>query len=177
MKLKAIYEAINGKIVGKKLKEAGSFQGDRDALSDCLGREAQAEAEEYGTVNSTLFYSGPDEEPEYGGDPDQGKLNFPENRKKFGSKLSENYKRFFGTPKPIKEKRAIKLSLEQRNRLSNLSRNLAIKYPNAPITIREGDIYFGYKKIEPADVFLNRSALSIAEMVRAFSNSGKKGLV
>lgn len=113
----------------------------------------------------------------YGENPNQGKLNFPENKKKFGSRLSENYKRFFGTPKPVKTKKKVQLSNEQKNRLNTLSRNLARKYPNAPITVKEDFVYFGYKKIEPVDSFLSRSALNITEMVRSFSLSGKKGLL
>lgn len=97
--------------------------------------------------------------------------------KKSGSQFSENYERFFGAPKIITEHKVVKLSEEQTNRLSNLSRSMALKYPNAPITLREGFVYFGYKKVEPVETFLNRSALTITEMVRSFSNSGKKGLV
>ncbi len=54
---------------------------------------------------------------------------------------------------------------------------MARKYPNAPITLREGFVYLGYKKLESIEHFLKRSSLNINETVRSFSISGKKGLV
>ena len=101
--------------------------------------------------------------------------------------LKANFERFFKTE--LKDKQSLneskqstkpkveKLTDEQKTRFSNLSRKLAINYPNAFLTIKEGFVWMGAKKVEPANVFLNRSAAVIQEMVRSFSNSGKPGLL
>lgn len=102
--------------------------------------------------------------------------------------LKKNFERFFKTElkdkqnlnestQPNRNGKVERLTDEQKTRFSNISRKLAINYPNAFLTIKEGFIWMGAKKIEPANVFLNRSGVQIQEMVRSFSNSGKTGLL
>lgn len=91
--------------------------------------------------------------------------------------LKENYERFFGKIEDKKIEKPIQLNEAMKQRFSNLSSALSMKYPNAPLTIKNGHVYVGYKKIEETTKFLSRSALNIQELVRSISNSGKKGLV
>ena len=91
--------------------------------------------------------------------------------------LKENYERFFGRLETRKSEKIEKLSEEQKKKFMNLSRVLADKYPNAPMTIKEGYMWVGARKVEPANKFLNRTSLEIQEFVRSFSMSGKKGLL
>lgn len=91
--------------------------------------------------------------------------------------LKQNYERFFGKIE-TKEQNSVKpLTESQKKKFVNLSRELARKYPNAPMTIKEGYVWIGSKKIEPASEYLNRPSLQIQEQVRSFSGSGKKGLL
>jgi len=91
--------------------------------------------------------------------------------------LKENYKRFFGEINQPKAEPITKLTAEQRQRFDNLSRTLALKYPNAPLTLREDWVYVGYKKLEKVQPFLTRSALQIQEQIRSISVSNKTGLL
>lgn len=92
--------------------------------------------------------------------------------------LAENYKRFFKQDLSAKtEPEKAKLDEKAKQRFSNLSKILSGKYPNAPMTLKEGYVFFGSKKIEPVQEFLKKSSLQIQEAVRVFSNSGKKGLI
>lgn len=91
--------------------------------------------------------------------------------------LKENYERFFGKmPEKQKEKKLV-LTESQKARFTNLSHSMKLKYPNAPLTLKEGFVWMGSKKVEPIEIFLNRPALQINEMVRSFSMSNKKGLI
>ena len=91
--------------------------------------------------------------------------------------LKENYERFFGKiPETQKEKKTV-LNESQKARFTNLSQSMRLKYPNAPLTLKEGYVWMGTKKLEPVEKFLTRSALQINEMVRSFSASGKRGLI
>lgn len=91
--------------------------------------------------------------------------------------LKENYQRFFGKLESKPEIEKTELTEAQKQRFSNLSKILSGKYPNAPMTIREGYVWFGNRKIEEVAKFLKKSSLQIQEQVRVFSNSGKKGLL
>jgi len=91
--------------------------------------------------------------------------------------LKKNYERMFGKIEPLKTEVAFVMTPDNKKRFNTISVNLARKYPNAPITLREGFVYLGYKKLESIEAFLNRSSLNINETVRSFSVSGKKGLV
>jgi hypothetical protein len=91
--------------------------------------------------------------------------------------LKENYERFFGKINQEPKQTNKTLTSEQKTRFINLSHQLKLKYPNAPLTLKEGFVWMGNKKVEQADKFLNRSAMQIQEMVRSFSNSGKRGLI
>lgn len=92
--------------------------------------------------------------------------------------LKKNYERYFGkieeSTKPNKE---VVLNEGQMQRFSNLSSALGRKYPNAPLTIKNGYVYVGFKKLEEATKFLYRTSLNIQETVRSIANSGKKGLL
>ncbi len=91
--------------------------------------------------------------------------------------LKENYERFFGKiPENEKQKQTI-LSESQKAKFTNLCQSMKFKYPNAPLTLKEGYVWMGSKKVEPVETFINRSALQINEMVRSFSASGKRGLI
>lgn len=91
--------------------------------------------------------------------------------------LKENYERFFGKiPESQKQPKVI-LSESQKARFTNLSHSMRLKYPNAPLTLKEGYVWMGSKKVEPVETFLNRSSLQINEMVRSFAASGKRGLI
>jgi hypothetical protein len=92
--------------------------------------------------------------------------------------LKENYERFFKDKlgnKPQIEK--TKLDEKAKQRFSNLSKILSGKYPHAPMTLKEGFVWFGSKKVEKIETFLNKTSLQIQEEVRVFANSGKKGLL
>lgn len=91
--------------------------------------------------------------------------------------LKKNYERFFGTINESTEVERADLTQDQKQRFTNLSKILSGKFPNAPMTIKEGYVWFGNKKIERADLFLKKTSLQIQEQVRVFSNSGKKGLI
>jgi len=91
--------------------------------------------------------------------------------------LKKNYERMFGKIKPLEAESTFVMTQDNKKRFNNISVSLARKYPNAPITLREGFVYLGYKKLESIEDFLKRSSLNINETVRAFSVSGKKGLV
>lgn len=91
--------------------------------------------------------------------------------------LKENYQRFFGKLESKPEIEKTELTEAQKQRFSNLSKILSGKYPNAPMTIREGYVWFGNRKIKEVAKFLKKSSLQIQEQVRVFSNSGKKGLL
>ena len=91
--------------------------------------------------------------------------------------LGENYRRFFKEKLEDKKDENISLNESQMNRFANLSRSLAQKYPRAPLTLKNGFVWMGNKKVERADNCLKRSGLAIQEMVRVFSNSGKIGLI
>lgn len=90
--------------------------------------------------------------------------------------LKENYERFFGKMNSD-EDTGFALTESQLNRFSNLSRTLGQKYPNAPLTLKEGFVFMGRKKVQPASEFLKKSGMEIQEMVRVFSSSGKTGLL
>lgn len=91
--------------------------------------------------------------------------------------LKKNYERIFGKIEPLKKESTFVMTPDDKKRFNKISMIMARKYPNAPITLREGFVYLGYKKLEPIEDFLKRSSLNINETVRAFSVSGKKGLV
>ncbi len=92
--------------------------------------------------------------------------------------LKENFERFFKTKlEDKKEQKHSKLTESQLNRFSNIAKVMAIKYPNAPLTLKEGYVWMGNKKVEPIESFLSKSGPTIQEEVRSFSNSGKKGLL
>lgn len=91
--------------------------------------------------------------------------------------LKKNYERFFGKMQKPEEKKTFVMNESQKNRFANISKTMAEKYPNAALTIKDGLVYVGYKKLEPVETFLLRSSVAIQETVRAFSASGKKGLL
>ena len=91
--------------------------------------------------------------------------------------LKENYERFFGKMSEHTEPVKQLLDKSTTQRFSNIASQLSMKYPNAPLTIKDGFVYMGFKKIEEANKFINRSNKQIHEMVRSFSNSNKRGLV
>ena len=91
--------------------------------------------------------------------------------------LKKNYERLFGKIKPLKTESTFVMTADNKKRFNNISMNMARKYPNAPITLKEGFVYLGYKKLEPIEDFLKRSSLNINETIRSFSVSGKKGLL
>ena len=91
--------------------------------------------------------------------------------------LKENYERFFKTKLDEKtEPEKANLTSDQKQRFANLSKILSGKFPHAPMTIKEGFVWFGYKKIEKIEDFLKKTNVQIHEQVRSFSNSGKTGL-
>lgn len=92
--------------------------------------------------------------------------------------LKKNYERFF--KQNLSEQKQIEkvnLDEKQKQRFANLSKILSGKYPHAPMTLKEGFVYFGSKKVERVETFLTKTSLQIQEAVRVFSNSGKKGLL
>lgn len=91
--------------------------------------------------------------------------------------LKKNYERMFGKIKPLKTESTFSMSIDDRKKFNKISMNMAKKYPNSPITLKEGYVYLGYKKLEPIKDFLNRTSLNINEIVRSFCVSGKKGLL
>lgn len=91
--------------------------------------------------------------------------------------LKENYERFFGKIEPQSDAGVQPLNESQKTRFQNLSHTLRLKYPNAPITLKNGFVWLGNKKVELVQDFLKRSSLQIHEMVRSFSASGKTGLI
>lgn len=92
------------------------------------------------------------------------------------NQLKENYERFFGKIEP-KEIEKVNLTEQQKQRFTNLSKLCSQKYPHAPLTLKEGWVWIGSKKLEPIEKFNKRSSINIQEMVRSFSVSGKKGLL
>jgi hypothetical protein len=90
--------------------------------------------------------------------------------------LKENYERFFGNLSEQQNNNE-KVSSNVKAKFSNVANAMAKKYPNAPLTLKEGYVWMGNKKVEPAKTFMNRSSLSIHEMVRSFSNSQSKKLI
>jgi hypothetical protein len=84
--------------------------------------------------------------------------------------LKENYERFFGkmsqTSQPTK---STTLTEDQKQKWLTLSNTLGRKYPNVPLTIREGFVYVGNKKFEDVVTFLSKSSLTIQEQVRSLS--------
>lgn len=92
-------------------------------------------------------------------------------------KLKENYERFFGKIEPIKEETSQPLNESVKAKFSKIATLLAKKYPNAPLTIKEGFVWMGSKKVELAEKFLSRSSSNIHEMVRSFSNSQSRRLI
>lgn len=91
--------------------------------------------------------------------------------------LKENYERFFGKIEESKQEKKVVLNEDQKQRFINLSKICAQKYPNAPLTLKEGYVWIGYKKLELYEKFMTRTSLNIQELVRSFSVSGKRGLV
>ena len=91
--------------------------------------------------------------------------------------LKENYERFFGKITEKQKQTKVILSESQKARFTNLSQSMMLKYPNAPLTLKEGYVWMGSKKVEQVETFLNRSSLQINEMVRSFAASGKRGLI
>lgn len=91
--------------------------------------------------------------------------------------LQENYKRFFGNIDKPKEKSFEKLNESDKSRFTTISKVCATKYPNAPLTIKEGYVWIGNKKYEPVSQFMKKTSLEIQEMVRSFSNSQSKRLI
>jgi len=91
--------------------------------------------------------------------------------------LKENYERFFGKIETKTEVQKTTLTDSEKQRFTNLSKILSGKYPNAPLTIKEGNVWIGSKRVGPASEFLKKTSLQIQEQVRVFSNSGKKGLI
>ena len=88
--------------------------------------------------------------------------------------LKENYERFFGKMSETKEPtKSVKLTEVQKKKWSDLNHILSKKYPNVPLTIREGYVYAGYKKLEPVNEFLTKSSLAIQEQVRVLSGKLK----
>lgn len=90
--------------------------------------------------------------------------------------LKENYERFFGNLSEQKNNNE-KVSSNIKAKFSNVASVMAKKYPNAPLTLKEGYVWMGNKKVEPVTTFVNRNSLSIHEMVRSFSNSQSKKLI
>lgn len=83
-------------------------------------------------------------------------------------KLSENYKRFFGslptTPEPIKP-----LTEDQKTKWGNMNHVLGTKFPNVPLTIHEGKVYAGGKKMGLASEYLDKPFRTIHEEIRVLS--------
>lgn len=101
-----------------------------------------------------------------------------EGRKRKTMNLKENYERFFKQKlEEKKEVKSTKLTESEKVRFENLVKVLSRKYPAAPLSIREGHVFFGFKKIETTEKFFSRKSLQIQEMVRSFANSNKKGLI
>jgi hypothetical protein len=90
--------------------------------------------------------------------------------------LKENYERFFGNLSEQKNNN-INVDGDVKSKFANIASAMAKKYPNAPLTLKEGYVWMGNKKVEPAKTFINRNSLSIHEMVRSFSNSQSKKLI
>lgn len=88
-----------------------------------------------------------------------------------------NYERFFGKIETKEEFEIQPLTESEKTKFTNLSQILARKYPNAPLTIKDGYVWAGSKKIEEASKFIGKSSLTIQEQIRTISNSGKKGLI
>lgn len=83
--------------------------------------------------------------------------------------LKENYERFFGTMPSTKQSKVQSLNEDQKYKWSTLNQILSKKYPNVPLTIREGYVYMAGKKSEPVESFLNKTSLAIQEQVRVLS--------
>jgi len=90
--------------------------------------------------------------------------------------LKENYERFFGKITKNPTEKIKPLSESQKVRFSNITKNLAIKFPNAPLTIQGGYVYAAGIKVELAETFLSKSNIQIQEQIRVISNSKKRGL-
>jgi hypothetical protein len=91
--------------------------------------------------------------------------------------LKENYERFFGKMDEPEQKKNPIISEDVRGRFAYVATIMAKKYPNAPLTIKEGYVWMGGKKVEPAAEFVSRPSQTIHEMVRSFSNSQSKRLL
>ena len=90
--------------------------------------------------------------------------------------LKKNYERFFGKITEQKTEKPKPLSKEQLTKFSNITKNLALKFPNAPLRLFEGYVYAGSIKLESAESFLKKSNVQIQEQIRVISNSKKRGL-
>lgn len=84
--------------------------------------------------------------------------------------LKENYKRFFGAMSTTVQSKVQPLTEEQKLKWSTLNQILSKKYPNVPLTMREGYVYMAGKKTESTETFFNKSSLAIQEQVRVLSN-------
>lgn len=84
--------------------------------------------------------------------------------------LKENYERFFGTMPTTVQAKVQPLTEEQKLKWSTLNQILSKKYPNVPLTMREGYVYMAGKKTETVETFFNKSSLAIQEQVRVLSN-------
>lgn len=91
--------------------------------------------------------------------------------------LKENYERFFGKIEPKREIEKTQLTEQQKQRFTNISKLCAQKYPHAPLTLKEGWVWIGSKKLENIEEFNKRSSINIQELVRSFQLSGKKGVI
>ena len=83
--------------------------------------------------------------------------------------FKENYERFFGSMPITKDTKVQPLTEDQKYKWSTLNQILSKKYPNIPLTIREGYVYMAGKKTEPIESFLNKTSLAIQEQVRVLS--------
>ena len=83
--------------------------------------------------------------------------------------LKENYERFFGSMPNVEQKKVQPLTEDQKYKWSTLNQILSKKYPNVPLTMREGYVYIAGKKTEPIGTFLNKTSLAIQEQVRVLS--------
>ena len=86
--------------------------------------------------------------------------------------LKEKYERLFRTK--LTENQQV---LESNTRFQNLAKICAQKYPNAPMTLKEGWVWLGGKKYEKFEDFMQKTSLQIQESVRSFSNSQSKRLL
>lgn len=92
--------------------------------------------------------------------------------------LKENYERFFKSKLNEEPKQEIKSStIEQKQRFQKLVKICANRYPNAPITLKEGWVWLGGKKYQKFEDFMQKTSLQIQESVRSFSNSQSKRLL